>query len=566
MKASRRTPPVAATPAGRPTGEDLREARNHERVERIEEMLERSKQAIVAGDAVEGLRFAGKGLRLAERWGDGKWLINSLFACHRAALMLERRSEEIGYLERIVSLVPSVESPDFRSRTLQRAAGLYRLRGSPQLGLELIDAALALSGVNDLRVTAKAFEMRHSILTDFRRYDEAFEAAYRALELRRESGDTLAVAESYAAIGALHCLLEDYVTGEPYCREAYGLGRTAKEQRVRLYVMEVLSACLLGLKKYQEAILIYKETLRALASGWNPSASARVFNNIGVLYMELGNTRKALAWLERALKIGRTLGSPMVVAGAWGGIGQVRQRCGDFSGAFTAYFNALKIAEEDDVGRQGLRAHQYLSEIYSLVGDYRQSLDHLKEAASRREVLLKARASVSEAVRKRTEITDERERRELHAELDQARREAESKTKELNTVLLRLGRRDKVLKSLMRIVEPASRPGSDETKALARKIVSEISSALDDHAEYRMFEEQFARTPHEYIRRLRARFPGLTPTEIRVCVLLMLDMSTKQIGEALFASELTIKTHRANIRRKMGLGPADNLGAVLMGL
>ena len=56
-----------------------------------------------------------------------------------------------------------------------------------------------------------------------------------------------------------------------------------------------------------------------------------------------------------------------------------------------------------------------------------------------------------------------------------------------------------------------------------------------------------------FSRKLSSKYLGLTPTEIRVANLIKDDKTTKEIAEFMNMSEKTVETHRAHIRRKIGI-------------
>ena len=60
---------------------------------------------------------------------------------------------------------------------------------------------------------------------------------------------------------------------------------------------------------------------------------------------------------------------------------------------------------------------------------------------------------------------------------------------------------------------------------------------------------------------LRA-IPNLSPTELKVCLLILQELSTREIAGQLRISERTVQNHRYNIRKKMG--GEGNLIAELM--
>ncbi len=73
------------------------------------------------------------------------------------------------------------------------------------------------------------------------------------------------------------------------------------------------------------------------------------------------------------------------------------------------------------------------------------------------------------------------------------------------------------------------------------------------------FENRFDELNANFINSLIKNYPSLSPAEIRLCSLLRLQLSTKEIAEITNRSTRTIDFTRNSIRRKMGLQPTDNL-------
>lgn len=55
------------------------------------------------------------------------------------------------------------------------------------------------------------------------------------------------------------------------------------------------------------------------------------------------------------------------------------------------------------------------------------------------------------------------------------------------------------------------------------------------------------------------QYPNLSPSELKVCTLLVLNISSKEIGELIGRNVRTIEFTRYNIRKKMNLSPDENL-------
>jgi len=58
---------------------------------------------------------------------------------------------------------------------------------------------------------------------------------------------------------------------------------------------------------------------------------------------------------------------------------------------------------------------------------------------------------------------------------------------------------------------------------------------------------------------LLKKYPNLSLTELKLCALLVLNISSKEIGELTSRSVRTIEFTRLNIRKKMNLSTDENL-------
>ncbi|HET6510600.1 MAG TPA: LuxR C-terminal-related transcriptional regulator [Candidatus Kapabacteria bacterium] len=96
----------------------------------------------------------------------------------------------------------------------------------------------------------------------------------------------------------------------------------------------------------------------------------------------------------------------------------------------------------------------------------------------------------------------------------------------------------------------ARRAHAEEKKVLLKK----LNEVAGDRARPAMVDTQ----------QLLQLAPSLSRTELKVCELLTLGATTKEIAGQLAASRHTIDGHRTAIRKKLGLGPAINLSTWLM--
>jgi DNA-binding CsgD family transcriptional regulator len=96
--------------------------------------------------------------------------------------------------------------------------------------------------------------------------------------------------------------------------------------------------------------------------------------------------------------------------------------------------------------------------------------------------------------------------------------------------------------------------------AEAVRTVSAGESLLAPAVTRRLIERYVSRPPAEAVR--RERFAGLTERELEVLTLLTRGLSNVEIGERLFVSEATVKTHVTRVLSKLGV--RDRVQAVVL--
>ena len=90
------------------------------------------------------------------------------------------------------------------------------------------------------------------------------------------------------------------------------------------------------------------------------------------------------------------------------------------------------------------------------------------------------------------------------------------------------------------------------------KILKELQADVDQSV-FEEFETRFLGVYERFFTRLKELAPELSPTELRICALIRLNLSTKEIVAITNRTVGTIDNARSKIRKKLQLGEEDNL-------
>ena len=109
---------------------------------------------------------------------------------------------------------------------------------------------------------------------------------------------------------------------------------------------------------------------------------------------------------------------------------------------------------------------------------------------------------------------------------------------------------------------------SSLTKESAQKIeilINDLSYSLPEKA-WTEFEKRFGSVHQSFVTNLSATYPDLSPAELRLCSLLKLNMSSKEIALLTNRSVGSVDNLRSKVRNKLGLDAEANLTSFLMKL
>jgi DNA-binding CsgD family transcriptional regulator len=99
-----------------------------------------------------------------------------------------------------------------------------------------------------------------------------------------------------------------------------------------------------------------------------------------------------------------------------------------------------------------------------------------------------------------------------------------------------------------------------------QQIVTKIDENISNHDDWKTFDTNFERAHEQFIKKLKAEYPKLTPSDLRLCAYLRMNLSSKEIAPLLGISVRGVENHRYRLRKKMDLDIDVNLSEVMMNL
>lgn len=173
------------------------------------------------------------------------------------------------------------------------------------------------------------------------------------------------------------------------------------------------------------------------------------------------------------------------------------------------------------------------------------------------------------AIRRNTKTFEEQEQKRL-AQLNKQDKEiatlkSESlqadlshKSKELASATLLIINHDDFLKEIKKDIQQNALSGKIQKKQ-SEQLIDKINQNLSTEDEWSVFQENFDLIHKNFFRNLKATYPDLTPADLRLCALLRLNYTTKEIASMQNLSLRGVEAARYRLRKKIDIQENEDL-------
>ncbi|MDY8135044.1 tetratricopeptide repeat protein [Aquimarina sp. 2201CG5-10] len=447
-------------------------------------------------------------------------------------------------------------------------------------------------------------------------YNEVIEQYNQALTLIEEK-DTLTVLLKNE-IGKIYLSLKNNTKAKRYFNESISIASDNTFIKGEAIARGLLGSCFEKEREYLEALKYQKESLLLFNKLDNEEGIAVIHENIGSIYEDLEQYDLAFEYFKKADKYFEQLNNIGRIS-VLNNLGDVNRKTGNYTKALFYTFKAFELADYYKDKYQLKSAHKDLSKTYDLLKDYKKALDHLTESerineelvlsqninqlntlqvvyeTKQKEIkidLLLQQKKTSRAnqdlllvslgttlltagflflyfrrKRKESSKLQEYEQRILKAELEKKEIEEKNlqravhvKTSTLSRYSLHLSQKNKMLSDLsLTLTNIASRKNIDLHSNI-KKLAKEIEFNLKQEREWDEFNNFFKEIHPDFIKKLSSLSEeNLSPAELRLGMLLRLNLSSKEIASILRVTPDSVRVARYRLRKKLPIDQKEEL-------
>jgi tetratricopeptide (TPR) repeat protein/DNA-binding CsgD family transcriptional regulator len=456
------------------------------------------------------------------------------------------------------------------------------------------------------------------LYTHFELYSEAM-ANYRIARtyLNPNTPDTLSI-HLYNSIAAVEIGLEDFDSARSLLEEVMLIADIDRDKKGKALAYGLLGICAEKKGDYLLALDYQMQSLQLYQAMQDSLGEAMTEENIGSIYEDLEqydlafeHFKKSFAYLETK-PISQT-------ANLLNNLGDVRRKQGRLREGLDYTEQALKLASKLGDLHQMESAHKDLSKGYAALGDYPMAYTHLQQADNFRNEALKAQnarqlnvlRTLYETDKKESEIQLLREQNKvqsanqrvlgvaaggmvllfvtlavlavyrgraekkmqvlreqnLRAEYQRVsreeadlQREVKHKSVALTRYSLNLSHKNKLLMDLSRFLSHMASRNHLDYSGKVRSWVQEIEHSLTQDNEWDEFMHIFEEIHPDFMKKLNnLAKETLSPSELRLGMLLRMNLSSKEIASILRVTPDSVRVARYRLRKKLPIEPKKEL-------
>jgi len=366
----------------------------------------------------------------------------------------------------------------------------------------------------------------------------------------------------------------------------------------------------LNLKQYDSAHYYAIKGLKIKTEKTSIASRNDVANsqsNLGNIYCALKKYDSASIMLHKAVQTYKTLQNKSAYAETMYGLGYLNFRQKKYNAAKIFYMKGLKAAREVKDKYDVEKGYKHLSDLYSALHDYKSALQFHRLYSQKKDSILnvenqnkinelqikydidkkaqKIHQQKAELYQKRKQIyllviiavllvlllffstlflivLKRKNEKILRHKNENLQKELELKNKELVYNVSKTYTKNQIINKVAKQLMDSSEAFKHSNRKLVKNIVRELERNTNENG-WQDFEIRFTQVHESFYKKLDNQFPDLTKTERKLCALLKLGMSSKEIATITMIRPESVDTARSRLRKKLGLSSDDNLSGFL---
>ena len=554
------------------------------------------------------LKFAKEAYQLSKKLDYIEGLSDASYNIGVAYSILQKYDSALVYTQKAFNAGNTTGNKQLIAKALQNLGFINFKRGNKTEALKKYNEALPVfKSSGDKYNTAKTLKGIARVYSSVAEYEKSLKYNLDALRLFEELNDTMNVAATCVNLGGVNVYLKQYDNAVMFHNRAFSLFSRLHNTRMSSRCLANIGNVYISQEDTIKALTYYQKALKINKDQNDKQFQSYLTNNIGLVYEKQHKYHKALEFYQKSLKIKNEIGDSYAAAETYRNIGNLYIEFHKFDTALYYEMQAKNIAIKLSAKELLKKCYKSLSKIYAAKGDYNNFLNSFENYTNLKDSIF-IEENAKQIAEMQTKYETEKKEKEnilLRTDIEirkaqnhrliiglsllgfivillfiiifqvkkvylQKRRLTEERNKnlkeklsyqnrELTAKALYLAKQNEVNVSILNDLKVLSDTiSSEKERNIILDIFNKIKQSNRDDL-WKEFETRFESVHSGFYNNLEKQFPALSPNERKLCALLRLNMTTKDISSITFQSVRAVEVARYRLRKKLNLTSEDNL-------
>ena len=453
--------------------------------------------------------------------------------------------------------------------------GNYKLALETQMESLKIDEELGVEGI--------PLGKNYFTIGNIHRMNENLEVSNdwfkKALVEYEKGGSEMYVSQVYFTLGSNYIRMDSLEKAEPMLTKAANFFRKINDPNSLAILLSGLANCATVKKDYAKAHKYYEESLSLTRTVKDFNSEMEILSHIGNLHYLEKEYQKSIDFYSQSLTKSKKLGLKANELMYLEELSKAFDKNNDCD-------QAHSMLKAHNVLKDSLQAEKNLATLTEIETKYQtekkeQEILLLEEKAKRNDLqkkgmiggilgLLALCAALLYAMRlkaTKNKLTKEKLDQELEfnkKELSFSIKELELKKQELTAYALQLAHKNEVLEDIKTNVSAAK--SQDDNNRSLQQVINKIDFNQNNEDAWEGFRTRFLAVHKDFESTVKQTFPLVSSNELRLIILLKMNLTSKEIANILNVTGSGIKKARYRLRKKLGLVTGESLEELVLSL
>jgi len=509
-------------------------------------------------DPLKALNFAEQALFISESINDDRGKAESKYYIARYYQSKNDYQKALNLLLESKEGFTKIEDDKWRAKTCLELGKIYQKRFKYEKALDYLFKAMEIfKDLKKEKKLAECYNIIGGIYYDEGYYEKSFEYFQNSLTIWERVGDDAGLASRYNNIGEIYRINLQFEDAIRYYKKAITINKKLNIENNLAINFDNMGNIYIVRKQYDSAFYYLSKSLEISERIDNAERVSMAEISLGNLYLRRNEINKARQHFEKGYRLAQKNSFLIFVKDAAKGLSEIFKEKKQFKDSYYYYKKYKQISDSIYSAKSSEKITQL---EMKLIFEHEQELNSLKRQKSNIKYFLIAFGLVCLLViiillYGRMRIKSKHsiiKAKNLQLEKKQLEEEIDLKNRELATNVMYLVKKNEFINFISEKLYNSKLKFKKENQKIVEEIILDFQSSVDTDI-WKDFEERFREVHKEFYNKMNQKFPNLSNNEKKLCALLRLNMTTKEVAAITHQNPHTIEVARTRLRKKLGL-------------